>query len=394
MDSRSSLRHNLGMSSTPNPFADEAPDATGNPVNPYASPTTTSPDGTGPGVGVWRDGPLLVFHLHASLPLRCVYTNEPCDLRRTQSLSYTEPWKPIPKAARFDYGVASNVESQDSRKKTIAGICFILSAAICIGIVNLAGPNSAAQEWLHWPLLVFGLIGFISLVFVVNKKQLKYARFEKSYLWLKGAGPAFLDSLPEWPGFIHIAEQPATPPLAPSLGQAPLNPFADDPAGAYAVASVTAPGIGIWRHGTLVVLHPAAAFPDRCIFTNEPAAHRRRQALNCGGLIETMRIEYGVSEGIHQRTQRNQRLALLISGFAIILLSVEQLGMLMLGRFTPELHMLCGLPLVAVFTVGLALAFSPAVAFQFVQGDSIYIWLKGAKPSFLQSLPEWPGYRR
>jgi hypothetical protein len=76
---------------SPNPFADDPspPEqvrlhSAADPLNPYAAPAGTDPARKSqPGIGMWRDGPLVVMHVRATFPDRCVFTNEPTEsLRR------------------------------------------------------------------------------------------------------------------------------------------------------------------------------------------------------------------------------------------------------------------------------------------------------------------------
>jgi len=60
-------------------------------INPYASPAEAGGYDRQPfGVGVWRDGPLLVMHQKAELPRFCIHTGEPAVGGR----EYVLAWKP------------------------------------------------------------------------------------------------------------------------------------------------------------------------------------------------------------------------------------------------------------------------------------------------------------
>jgi hypothetical protein len=170
--------------------------------NPYAPPQS-------PSVQVvsdhcWRDGKMLVVPIGNQLPPRCVKCNAPAKLDKPRAFAWHHPgWYVLIPLNLLVYAVAATLVQK--RAKIALGLCaahrarrrkFTLAA---VGLLLLAiGAMYFALEGedaLFGSLSVlFFLAGLI--VAIVGSRALTASRISKEQARLKGAGPAFLDSLP------------------------------------------------------------------------------------------------------------------------------------------------------------------------------------------------------
>jgi hypothetical protein len=167
-------------------------------------------EGAGPAGGdVWRDGRQFVLAVEGTeLPDRCVKCNVPVNGSRLKRrlmwhhpavylliflnlLIYAIVALCIRKRATIQIGVCPRHRSE--RVWTIAGSW----AAALLGIVLFGfGVNSSeALCWLGGLLFVGGAIyGFL------RGPMVAAGRIGEDFVWVRGGGRAFLESLPDWPG--------------------------------------------------------------------------------------------------------------------------------------------------------------------------------------------------
>jgi hypothetical protein len=189
---------------SPNPFADEPlPEnvvrltSVADPLDPYAAPPGLNEYKTDrdPGVGVWRDGKSVVMHYQAALPPRCIVTNDPTETFGKQSITWAHLNDLRGKTVRLNYGLSSAIYHR--RRRTVI-------AAFVASVVAL-GPALLLLEDEFWmtAMVLLALVSFVIALRIAWKAAcpLTYVSSQQNYVWLAGASPAFLDSLPNWPGF-------------------------------------------------------------------------------------------------------------------------------------------------------------------------------------------------
>ena len=197
-----------------NPFADESRAAAerrerseGELANPYAAP----PGGpeyqaeAGPGVGIWRLHEQVVIHQALDFPERCIYTNEPGTERRTLKLSYYEWFGLSHCSIKFGYSLSE--AGAQKRAKELWGPLKTLGCGwlLCILGILFGGDGGWWMSPLQGFFWLAGLAGsvltLIGFGWIGSRwRIMKLDHHEGPYFVLRGAGPAFLQSLPRWPG--------------------------------------------------------------------------------------------------------------------------------------------------------------------------------------------------
>ena len=168
-------------------------------------------EGAAPSVGsgfLWRQNKQLILRSETPLPDRCVKCNAPANGYKLKRQLY---WHPpayyllilvslliyiivaiiIRKKALIHIGLCEQHRAQ--RKWTILG-----SWLAVVGGLVLIFTAIATSGWL-------ALAGVISLLGgaiygAVKGPTVSAAKIDKDVVWVKGAGPAFLEKLPEWSG--------------------------------------------------------------------------------------------------------------------------------------------------------------------------------------------------
>ncbi len=167
--------------------------------NPYAPSAVVDPreELAEAGVGVWRDGGLLVMHRAAQLPAICLKTGQPATRwfpfqlawgRALFSISREKLHLRLPMSERRHYLAA--------RHWVLLGLGLVLLLAL----VGFA-------PFLHWladrdqAIFIFG-IGSLMVTLVLTGVSLgepvQLRRARGDYLWLSGASEKFLAQLPAW----------------------------------------------------------------------------------------------------------------------------------------------------------------------------------------------------
>jgi hypothetical protein len=191
------------------------------------------------GQGVYRKGDLLVVHKAASLPDRCVKSNEPANGRTLmRNLTWYPPVvvftglvSPIIFVALMAFTQARGMDAVIAVQAIVIVGCMVIAlimrkkATIDIGLSELwfhkrrwamaiawisfltadglillgvGGGDQVPGLWAAVPVgLVIGLVG--TTYGILAARLVRACRITDEYIWLKGAHPEFLDSLPEYP---------------------------------------------------------------------------------------------------------------------------------------------------------------------------------------------------
>jgi hypothetical protein len=179
-----------------------------------------------------------------------------------------------------------------------------------------------------------------------------------------------------------------------SAGDA-ANPYAA-PVGIVERKRERGPGVGIWRHKNLVVIHQKLDFPDRCIWTNKPALDRWSSAYTVPGwhgFGRTVRFAFSLSLSARQRIFRDWLRGVMIALTGCLLLAVGAFigGATWASDF---LSILYGMSVpfgLGGLIWGLGTVWWHWRPLSLVHHDGPYFVLRGARQPFLNSLPPWPG---
>lgn len=149
---------------------------------------------------MWRDGEALVIHSQATFPHRCIYTNEPTEIRRRQKLSWSYAIDVTHRQLPLEFGVCEARQRQIARlrgQRTMIALACFTPGFIALVLISLGYVSCVALIVVAVSLLA-SAIAFERAWNVGDAFQFRAVK--SSYFWLKGAQPPFLNSLPEWPG--------------------------------------------------------------------------------------------------------------------------------------------------------------------------------------------------
>jgi hypothetical protein len=180
-------------------------------VNPYAPTPATLRGDAAPVAGTaWRDGKLLVTLLEAELPHRCVKCNEPCDPpKKPRTIYWHHPGIYLlilvalliylivalvaRRTARISVGLC---ERHRNKRRLVIGSAW--SGVIAGFLIMVWGFNDG-------PALaaLFGFLLWLGSMFygVLASRIIWAKRIDKQNAFVKGCGPEFLDTLPNWNAF-------------------------------------------------------------------------------------------------------------------------------------------------------------------------------------------------
>ena len=183
--------------------------------NPYAPSLASMERGIGPlsqseGVGVWRDGKVLVTSLDAVMPERCVKCNEPADEpTKARKVFWHHPLIYLLVLLNV---VLYAVVALIVRKKVIvaAGLCadhkarrkrsvMLTWAGVLGGIVVMYVGASSSMGVLGVGLGILLILASL-LVGLIFARIVHAQKIDNSYVRLRGCGTPFLDSLPPFRG--------------------------------------------------------------------------------------------------------------------------------------------------------------------------------------------------
>lgn len=171
--------------------------------------------------------------------------------------------------------------------------------------------------------------------------------------------------------------QPEINPYAPSAIAEPLVRGADR-------------GIGVWRDGMEIVMHPQAELPRICLVTGRPARYGYLVKIPWNKPFDvrarTFRMYVPLAAEVHRLCQRRRRMAV---GYFVAAAGVTGLALYRHDAVGPEGVALafCLLLAVAVAAFYFYVQYSQFLYFGSVEGD--YLRLRGADPRFLDKLPPW-----
>lgn len=185
-------------------------------INPYESPRSPEPMVIAELVepqsgGVWQQGNLLVMHKRATLPDRCVKSNEPAHGRRLKRDLYWHPawiYLTIPigllvyiilalmlrKRAVIHIGLSEQWFAK-RRRVILIGWGLVLAGTGMFVLTFAVLPEYAR------PVALPGTLSFPAgvLYMVFADRMVSARRITDDYVWLKGVHPDFLAELPPWP---------------------------------------------------------------------------------------------------------------------------------------------------------------------------------------------------
>ena len=186
--------------------------------NPYAPPAAEIIN-TGESDGIWRSQHELVLRKDAELPARCVYCNEPARLSKSRRIYYLNPWIWLAAVVLF---ILVNVlalpvllialllrksikleipyceHHWHRRQLFIAATLLVLATSI--GLLLASIDISTHRQYLFLGGIVLFVAGVVLSIYL-NMKSLRAKKIDREVAILKGAGTAFLDSLPEKESF-------------------------------------------------------------------------------------------------------------------------------------------------------------------------------------------------
>jgi hypothetical protein len=196
-----------------NPFADpRTADAlrlqsVADPQNPYAAPVNAELQERPEVIGVWRDGPLLVMHRRADLPLFCIVTGQPTTQRHWQTMRWSHPVDWGGRALIVEYGILPEVLRMERGIPWVPLIAsavvwtVILTACTMYASVNLWSEEAGNDLRAAGGVISAILTGLFFLPVIIRRRQterLTLVNVEKHYVWLSGPSAAFLQLLPAW----------------------------------------------------------------------------------------------------------------------------------------------------------------------------------------------------
>lgn len=212
--------------------------------------------------------------------------------------------------------------------------------------------------------------------------------------------------------------QPVRQQPAPAYPLTPANPFADQAPNPYAAPqqpglyaqptpSKISPYAGLWREGSVLVMHKLAPLPDICLKSNQPAVGRLKRNLSWHhpaialtillgllvyvvlAIVLTKRATIHIALTDEWLARRQRRM---IFAWATGLICVALLvGGIVLAAQTNDGGYIF-LTLIG-FVGGLIVLIAGQSALAMVTPKRMtdeYIWLKGVHPEFLDRLEVWP----
>jgi len=174
-------------------------------VSPYQPPKSELVDSTIAGMG--RKGRYLVLKPEADWPSRCIKCNSETDYRKQTTLVYLNPWIYLSLLInllvliflalifrkKFTVQIPLCAEHSKKRRNYLIFqwiLVAILLAAILAGIVTEEKSLAIVCVFLFLVVVLSAIFGRLAYA----------AKYKKGYLWIRGAGRNYLDSLPE-----HVA---------------------------------------------------------------------------------------------------------------------------------------------------------------------------------------------
>jgi hypothetical protein len=181
------------MSAPPNPFAD---------INPYAAPQAGDPRDR-LGVGVWRSGENVVMHVAAELPHVCVVTGERAVGAREWQVTWKSPGDILSRRTNIYLPLRRDLLNRYAGARGWSRIGLGLMGAMIL--VLMTTPWIAETDWVMVTAVAVAMLlggtGVLTwaIALATIDDPLKVVQSKGDYLWLAGAHPRLLATLPETP---------------------------------------------------------------------------------------------------------------------------------------------------------------------------------------------------
>lgn len=178
--------------------------------NTYIQRIKEGVDDAGPtGLGMWRKKKTLIVTPHADFPDRCVKCNEPANgFRKKLQLIYHPPYVIflflfigilallLGKKHKVEVGLCHGC-----RKKRTTGILLGVTAVFlffggCVGGIGVSNNSPTVGGLMIFGGIILGLIA--AIVAAIKTSLIRAQHISPEYVKISGAGPKFLDSLPEF----------------------------------------------------------------------------------------------------------------------------------------------------------------------------------------------------
>jgi hypothetical protein len=203
-------------------------------------------------------------------------------------------------------------------------------------------------------------------------------------------------------------QQPAKNPFADG---APPNPYLAPQPAMYAAPTTPAPPPGkypgLWREGSILVMHKLAPLPDICLLSNQPAERRLQKKLQWHHPALALTIFLGLLVYVilaiiltkratiqmpltQEWYERRQRRLIFAWGTGLACIALMVLGIVLTAQTEHPEYLLL---LLAGFIGGLITLIAGQALIGLVAPKRItddYVWLKGVSPEFLNRLEVWP----
>lgn len=153
--------------------------------------------------GAWREGVLLVMDRESELPPRCIFCNGDESVRIRRRFSWHSPWLYFLILAGFlIYAIVATIQSQ--RVRLAIPLCHThqrrrsaaISTAWALTVAGLGGCVAGMRDEGPGFLFALGSAAILAALIVGFRSRLRPARIDDRRIGLRGAGKAFLDSLP------------------------------------------------------------------------------------------------------------------------------------------------------------------------------------------------------
>jgi hypothetical protein len=169
-------------------------------LNPYAAPAEAGGYDTqaAAGIGVWRDGNLVVMHRAAPFPPVCIRTGQPAVRYRRYGLLWSYP---IDWSTRRLYLHLTLCETEYRRYRARWWVgALAVALPLLIIFWGLATNRQQLPDWLSMLLGMLTPTGIVLMAVLRwwDGRPLKFIRVRDNYFWLSGADERFLAQLPLW----------------------------------------------------------------------------------------------------------------------------------------------------------------------------------------------------
>jgi hypothetical protein len=171
-------------------------------INPYAAPRVPDPllDERGPAGGPWRDGKYLVVHRlgGAAAPHLCLITGEPAEMSIPVPIQWSYPVDYSMRTTLVNVGLTRETSRRATRNDKLGCVAHLVSIPAILMLVALGGQMPRPLYLVLMTVLITCAV--LGIIFSHFSKFLRFAKARGEFIWLRGAGPRFLDQLPVWPG--------------------------------------------------------------------------------------------------------------------------------------------------------------------------------------------------